>query len=58
MSKPTSFELWLEAVDRWVMQLCGMNRDDLMDVDYYEMFANHRSPREAARKAIRYSAEG
>ncbi len=52
-----SFDTWKARVQQYVLKQTGMTCDDLPDVDYYSMWENGDSPREAATEAIKYAME-
>jgi hypothetical protein len=47
------FDAWLRRVDQEVGNLTGLSYLDLPDVSYWDMFDEGRTPRYAARKAVR-----
>jgi hypothetical protein len=52
-----TFEQWKAKVEE-VLRFCyGVSADDLPDVDYYSMWEDDVSPRNAARRAIRNAME-
>jgi hypothetical protein len=52
-----TFEEWYKEVDRQVISLCMMSRDDLPDCCYADWYDEGATPKQAARRAIR-SAKG
>lgn len=42
------FDAWKKQVDSVLLSICGLSGDDLADVDYYSMFENDYSPKDAA----------
>lgn len=48
-----SFEEWMSAVDRILLDKVSMVALDLPDIDYRDMYDDGRPPSAAANKAIR-----
>ena len=48
-----SFHDWKRLVNAGVGSLVGMDCDDLPDVDYYGMYEEGKTAKEAARQAVR-----
>tara|TARA_B100000700_G_C14222210_1_gene479794 strand:- start:174 stop:353 length:180 start_codon:yes stop_codon:yes gene_type:complete len=47
-----SFEQWMTAVDRELVNECGLDSSDLPDVFYHGMFEDQTPPNEAAYEAL------
>ena len=47
-----TFEEWKCQVDQHLMNLCGMESDDIDDWDYYVAWEDGRSPMAAAKQAL------
>ena len=52
-----SFDAWKQAVDRIILQMCGMCSEDIPDVDYYGMYQCQDTPKEAAKYAVKNAME-
>jgi hypothetical protein len=52
-----TFEEWYREVDLEVSALIGLGRDDLPDYCYRDAFDDGRSPRQAAKAAIRNAGD-
>lgn len=48
----SEFVLWKNQVNEELVQVCGLVSDDMPDADYYGMFEDGLSPREAAHQVI------
>ncbi len=51
--KKKNFEVWLEKVDTNLVKRCGLGRDGLPDIDYWNYFVSGMSPSECAKQTLR-----
>ena len=47
-----SFEIWMKAVDKELLNECGLDSNDLPDIFYHGMFEDKTTPSEAAQEAL------
>lgn len=47
-----SFERWMDAVDRVLEGMLGINTRDLADIEYWDLWNSGASPQEAADEAL------
>jgi hypothetical protein len=52
-----NFEQWMKKVNLEINLLCGLSADDLPDCCYQEWFEDRKSPKMAAKKAIKMAGE-
>jgi hypothetical protein len=52
-----SFDEWKKLVNEWLLIMVGMTADDLPDIDYYNMWSDGVSPKNAASKAKKNAFE-
>ena len=52
MSERLSFDNWKAAVNRHILNTCGLDADDLPDWGYWSAWNDGVSPRIAAREAL------
>ena len=55
MIEVKTFEEWKGEVDEVLLDVCQMESDCLVDVNYREMFSQKKSPKFAAKVALRAS---
>lgn len=55
MDDRQEFESWKRRVDNELLKLSGMISDDLPDADYWSMFENGDTPKQAAKYVIRHA---
>ena len=54
----TTFDQWMEYVDKWVAMLAGCSVYDLPDCCFADWFADGMAAKTAARKAIKAAKSG
>lgn len=53
-----TFESWMRGVNYWTMQLIGLGRESMPDIDYQCLYASGISARAAAQEAIKGVSHG